>query len=1017
MPSRGSLILWVSVASSLLGNDDGLFRTKVAPVLERRCLTCHNDSKQKGGLTLQTAAGLLKGGDSGEAIKPSDPSASLLLDMISGEKPEMPKTGNPLDRTEVDAIRQWIQQGAKWPEALVLRDRSLANNDWWSLQPLRRPELPTLSSEDARLVRTPIDAFIIAILRSQGLRPSPEADRRTLIRRLYFDLVGLPPAPEEVDRFTRDADPLAYEKLVDRLLDSPHYGERWARHWLDVVHYGDTHGYDKDKPRPNAWPYRDYVIRALNEDKPYDRFVHEQLAGDMLWPDDVDAIIATGFIAAGPWDFIGHAEVSETKIDGKVARHLDRDDMVAMTMNTFLSLTVQCAQCHNHKFDPVAQEHYYSLQAVFAALDRADRAFDQEPETGRKRRELQSARQELATARQAMEEKVSSLAGPRLAAIDKQLAELKRQKNDTDENPAYGYHSQIMPTPDARKWVQVDLGEPQPIEQIVYVGCWDAFNNIFHGFGFPPRYKIEISNDAQFQSDVNVLIDHTKEDAPNPGTQPQSLSVGGKPARYVRLTATKLAPRQNDFIFALAELSVLDKSGANIALGKSVTSLDSIEAPPRWARNNLVDGYHYGVKSSSATMSTIANLIAEREQLLANTVDATLRNQLDANKRALADIDKQLAALPRPGLVYCGCVHSGSGTFMGTGSAGGKPREIRILERGNVQRQGDVVAPGTVPIIPGVDCQFRLPADHREGDRRVALAQWITHRDNPLTWRSIVNRVWQYHFGRALVDTPNDFGRMGQTPTHPELLDWLAVEFRDGRRSLKDLHRLMVCSFTYRQISDVRFQISEVQSEIRNANSEINTPRAVDPQTVDAENRLLWRMNRRKLEAECVRDEVLQVAGELDLRMYGPAFQDFVVERPEHSPHYEYYKHDPDDRSTHRRSIYRFLVRSQPQPFMNTLDCADPSQLVDKRNETLTALQALTLLNNKFVVRMSAHFARRLELQQEDLDAQVSAAYRLALSRSPSDEERTAIVDYAKQFGLPNACRVILNLNEFAFVD
>ena len=255
---------------------------------------------------------------------------------------------------------------------------------WWSFRPLSRPSLPALSTTDANRVRTPIDAFILAKLREKGLTPSPEADRRTLIRRLTFDLIGLPPTPEEVDTFLADDRPDAYERLADRLLASPQYGERWGRHWLDVVHYGDTHGYDKDKPRPNAWPYRDYVIRAFNADRPYRRFVQEQLAGDVLFPGTADGIEALGFIAAGPWDFIGHAEVPESKIDGQIARHLDRDDMVANTMNTFASLTVQCAQCHNHKFDPIAQEDYYSLQAVFAALDRADKKYYSDPAIAKK---------------------------------------------------------------------------------------------------------------------------------------------------------------------------------------------------------------------------------------------------------------------------------------------------------------------------------------------------------------------------------------------------------------------------------------------------------------------------------------------------------------------------------------------------------------------------------------------------------------------------------------------------------
>jgi hypothetical protein len=285
-------------------------------IVERRCVSCHSAAEKKGGLSLVTAKEILAGGDSGAVVVPGKPAESLLLHYITGEKPEMPKSGPPLTAEEVAAIRDWIAGGAKLPDDLVLQDRGGPDTNWWSLLPLVRPPVPRIEYPKSK-VQNPIDAFIVAKLVEKGLPQSPAADRRTLIRRLYFDLLGLPPKPEEVEAFVADNDQRAYEKLVDRLLESQHYGERWARHWLDVVHYGETHGYDKDQPRPNAWPYRDYVIRALNNDKPYSRFIEEQLAGDVLYPETVDGIEALGFIAAGPWDLIGHAEVPETKIDGK----------------------------------------------------------------------------------------------------------------------------------------------------------------------------------------------------------------------------------------------------------------------------------------------------------------------------------------------------------------------------------------------------------------------------------------------------------------------------------------------------------------------------------------------------------------------------------------------------------------------------------------------------------------------------------------------------------------------------
>lgn len=866
--------------------------------------------------------------------------------------------------------------------------------DFWSLKPIQRPAPPKIEGPSAKWIRTPVDGFILATLREKGLAPSPEADRRTLIRRLYYDLIGLPPAPEEVEAFAVDPDPEAYEKLVDRLLASPGYGERWARHWLDVVHYGDTHGYDKDQPRPNAWPYRDYVIRAFNEDKPYSRFVLEQIAGDVLFPGTLEGVVATGFIATGPWDLIGHAEVPEEKIDGQIARSLDRDDMVANTMNTFISMTVQCARCHQHKFDPVTQEDYYSLQAVFAALDRADRLFDADPVIAGKRAELEKRRLKLTGEKEALEAEIKQKGGDELAALEKKIADAKKEAKAVN-SAAFGYHSEIGPDPGAVKWVQVDLGRPVPIERIVYVGCHDDFNGIGAGFGFPLRFKLEISDDPQFQAGVKTVVDHTQADLSNPGIDPQTVIVHGKTARFVRVTATRLAPRQNDYIFALGELSVFDAGGTNLARSAAVSALDSIEAPPRWQKANLVDGEYYGAKESPALLTKASRLEEERRSLLAGLVPAATTARLEELGPELKSLSDDLAKLPKPMKVYAGTVHAGSGAFRGTGYNGGKPRLIQVLARGDVQSPGKTVRPRALPIVPGLESGFNLPENYAEGEARAALARWIVDRRHPLTWRSIVNRVWQYHFGRGIVDSPNDFGRMGQRPTHPELLDWLACEFRDGDQSFKQLHRLLVRSATYRQSSAVNEQAAQV----------------------DADNRYLWRMNRRRLEAEAIRDAVLFVSGKLNQTMFGPGFEDFVVEKPEHSPHYGYHLYDPEDPKSHRRSIYRFLVRSQPQPFMQTLDCADPSLMVDKRNETLTALQALALLNNRFMISMSRHMAERVEKMAATVEDRARTAFRLALGRSPDQDELSALTSYTRQYGLANSCRLILNLNEFVFVD
>ena len=965
------------------------FERDVRPILSAHCVKCHGPEKQKGGYRVDAKAVALTGGEgSAPNIIPGNAAGSPLLRYVSGADPDLrmpPAEEAPLSAAEVEVLRAWINAGANWPDSA---SATIADPlDWWSLKPIAEVAPPPGAAH-------PVDAFIRARLATANLRPAAPADARTLIRRLYFDLTGLPPTPEEVAAFAADRAPYAYERMVDRLLASPRYGERWARHWLDVVHYGDTHGYDKDKPRPNAWPYRDYVIRAFNSDKPYARFVQEQIAGDVLFPDSPDGVEALGFIAAGPWDFIGHAEVPESKIDGKLARHLDRDDMVANAIGTFASVTVHCAQCHNHKFDPVPQEDYYRLQAVFSALDRTDRPYHRDPALHASRRALEDAVRANAAALAALEAPLRERAGAALADLERTI----RDAATKGPNVRRGYHSAVATSPDVVKWVQVDLGESVDIDRVWLLPASDPFNGIGDGFGFPVRFKVEVSDDPEFRAGVKlawIRYDVTfMADFPNPGLTP--FSTGGSKddgisGRYVRVTATRLAPRKDDYIFALAELKVTDRAGNNVALGKPVASLDSIESGERWSRANLTDGF----APSGLTAAEKAELETRREELLLASADRPVRTRREELRHEARRLTADLSALPKPDLVYAGGIHRGTGSFTGTGPSGGRPRPIHFLGRGQVTQPGRLLGPGALSALTFAPALFELPEDAPEGERRSALARWLTDPRNPLPWRSIVNRIWQYHFGRGLVEIPNDFGRNGGLPSHPELLDWLAAEFRDGGGSWKALHRLIVTSETYRQSS------------------------SGDPAgaAIDSGNALLWRQNRRRLEAEAVRDAVLAVSGRLDLSMGGPGWQDFVIERPEHSPHYVYAKADPEDAATFRRSIYRFIVRSQTQPWMTSLDCADPSMRVDRRSESLSPLQALALLNNGFMLTQARHFAARVAAESNDLAAQVARAHRLALGRAPSAGEAAQLGEFARTHGLPALCRVLLNLNEFLFID
>jgi hypothetical protein len=538
-----------------------------------------------------------------------------------------------------------------------------------------------------------------------------------------------------------------------------------------------------------------------------------------------------------------------------------------------------------------------------------------------------------------------------------------------------------------RKWVQVDLGRPLALEAVRLVPARPTDFRDTPGFGFPARFKVELSDDPAFK-DAVVLADHTAADFANPGDSPVSLLPQGRKARYVRVTAEKLWKRLNDYCFALAEVQV-ESEGVNVAAGKPVTALDSIEAG-RWSRRFLVDGFDSRrqlegaadprLKERAALEAALRQAEAKRQEVFERGVEPSLRRDLAQVEADLAGVRKQLGAIPATGQVYA--------------VVSRPPRPIHVLPRGNVEKPGAAVGPGALACVSELPAVFEGKDAQAEGARRVALAEWVASPKNPLTWRSIANRVWHYHFGRGLVDTPNDFGANGSKPTHPELLDWLACEVRD-HGSLKKLHRLILASRTYRQVS------RHDQAMAR----------------ADADNRLLWRQNRQRLDAEAIRDSVLAVSGKLDLRRGGPGYELFRF-KDDHSPVYDHGDlekiHDP---ATYRRTVYRFVVRSVPNPFLDCLDCADPNVNVPVRNTTLTALQALALLNDPFMVRQAEYFAERARRGGGSLQKQVERAVRLALARSPTAAERDALAAHARRHGLANTCRVLFNANEFVFID
>ena len=659
---------------------------------------------------------------------PGKPDESLLLEKISGDKPAMPQKDKPLSREELAGIRNWIETGAVWPAGLKLVDRRLEGQSWWAFEPLERPKPPESRST---WVRTPIDAFILANLEKHGLKPSPEADRHTLMRRLAFDLIGLPPTPEEVEQFLKDDSPNAYETLVDRLLASPHYGERWGRHWLDVAHYGDTHGYDKDKRRDHAWPYRDYVIAAFNRDLPYGRFIREQVAGDVLFPGDPTGVIATGFIAAGPWDFVGHVELREGTIDKLKTRLLDRDDMVSSTISTFVSLTVHCARCHDHKFDPIPQFDYYRLQAVFAGVDRGDRPF-RNAALSTRRNSLEEERKAVSKRSSLVARKIENSLSPAVARLDDQIAALRLNlKNSPSaaigrDSPSNGYHSAIHEKPDAIAWVQLDLGSSVPIDEIRLVPARPTDFLDTPGFGFPARFTVAVSDDPTFARADQVAA-RVRPDDQYAADEPFIIRPSGRRARYVRVTASRLWKRLQDYVFALAELEVISH-GINRARTATITSLDSIEAG-RWGADRLVDGFDSRHTRPDATDSIALaryDLLfklewaqEERDHLAETSIDPELKRERDFARAELAAIDAQLRALPQGDLVYSIQQHA--------------PRPIAVLRRGEVDQPGTAARPGALACMPFLPASFDLPNPSDEGSRRSGLAEWLASPKNVLT--------------------------------------------------------------------------------------------------------------------------------------------------------------------------------------------------------------------------------------------------------------------------------------------
>jgi hypothetical protein len=893
--------------------------------------------------------------------------------------------------------------------------------DWWSLEPIGPVHIPRTAAIGAGVnsewPRTPVDAFVLAKLHEQGLAPSAEADRGTLIRRVFFDLVGLPPSPDDVREFLADPAPDAYERLVDRLLASPRYGERWARHWMDVVHFAETHGHDQDRIREHAWRYRDYLIEAFNTDKPYGRFIEEQIAADVLFPDEPRLAPALGFIAAGPWDESSLRDIREDTIDRQIGHYLDRDDMVTTTMATFTSLTVHCARCHDHKFDPITQRDYYGLQAVFAGVGRANRAFDPD-------RTVQSRRQALKRELKDLEARapafMARLREPdvqsEIAAREKRIAAdavVWRVLDPTDFTTAKG--STLTRESDGVLFA----GGERPEKDTYTVRARSDLANI-------TAVRLEVLDDDRMpkrgpgrQDNGNLHLSEFRIEAVAPAD-------GDKPP-----TATPLAVALASADFDQTGWTIQHAIDGNVAtawgifpeVGKPHEAVLELKEPlavgKAELRFTLEQQHGGGHLIGKLRLSVTDHARPVRVSRLPDAIAAIIQTPRDARSAEQTDqlaayfwrdkVDRELAALPPPQFVF-----AAASDFAADGSHKPPPgpRPVHILNRGDINTPGDLAVPAAIEAL-SAQLRFDLADSANEGARRAALARWISDPRNPLTRRSIVNRLWHYHFGRGIVDTPNDFGRMGSLPSHPEMLDWLAAEFEQSGGSLKKLHRLIVTSATYRQRSSADRGSRETESTSGNSNSA-----GVNPQSIDADNRLLWRMNHTRLDAESVRDAILQISGRLDFTVGGPSDRQFSLRPGIHvTPLVNYSEFDWSGPGSNRRSVYRFIFRTLPDPFMDCLDCADASQLTGRRNVSVTPLQALVMLNNEFVLTHSEHLARQLESHSDNLGDRVERACELAFARSPTAGERRELAEFAAKHGLAALGRLLFNSNEFMFVN
>lgn len=936
------------------------FARDIQPILQQYCVDCHGVSEQQAGFRADAGTLIVQGGDRGTAVVPGQPDKSLLLEALTGDGdlPRMPLELDPLSEDEIEQVRRWIAQGAKVPENERIEPAEPKRSSHWAFQPLKQVEPPATRHTD--WVRNPIDHFIAAKLEVQGLKPSPEAPRETLIRRLSLDLRGIPPTLAEIDAFLADHEPGAYERLVQRFLDSPQYGERWGRHWLDVARYADSNGFTIDGPR-SIWKYRDWVIDALNADMPFDQFTIEQIAGDMLPNASTSQVVATGFHRNTLINQEGGTDREQFRVEAV-------NDRVATTAAAYLGLTLECARCHDHKYDPFSQREYYQLFAIFNNADEPNLPLPT-PEQQQQSSELQ---QQLKT------------------------AEAKLKEYDTKAAKRQGeWEAQLAQSADAVQWQVLKPAEAQSTGGATLTELDD---HSLLASGTIPRsdtYVVRLPAAGQAVTAIrlealthpslprtgpglagngNFVLTHIGLESVAPGQPERPLTIGTaladhSQARYPVEHAFDADQEQSGWAINIA--------GGKLNVNRTAIFIlrEPLEATDAELVVSLRQGhpgrYNLGRFRLSVTSAPAAALTANPELMQAAVTPASLRTP--EQKKALLEAFRQqdlerapLAAQVDTLKAKLSKLQKEIVTTMVMRELT-EGRETHIHVRGDFLRRGARVEPAVPAVLhdlpPGVEKPSRLD-----------FARWLVSPDNPLTPRVAVNRLWQRYFGRGIVETENDFGTQGARPSHPELLDWLAGEFINQGWSLKRLHFLIVTSATYRQTSEV-------------------TPEQL---AADRFNVLLGRQNRLRLEAETIRDSALAASGLVVEKIGGPS-----VFPPQPAGIYVFTQNNKnwqadEGENRYRRGMYTYFWRSSPDPFLMTFDAPNANVTCTRRVRSNTPLQALTLANDVAFVEIAQGLASRVLQEAADKTPRqrIERAFRLCLSRQPQGQELSLLTAY-----------------------